>query len=304
MRALCRLGGAGLALIGATAAQAADLPVKAPPMVAPAPFNWTGFYVGANVGGVWDRSRIGGTSFTLEPVVVSDPAGAATGVPVGILIIPATIPLPVTFGRNSKGASLVGGGQAGSNWQTGAIVYGLEAGLQGMNSSATHTGTLSQFFPGVTAAGNITRSLTANINVEREWEASFRARLGYTWDRLMLFGTGGVSISSVEARTTFTATTTLGPALGTIAGFPNPNGTTTNADRHTLFGPTAGVGLEYALTNAVIAGAEYRYTHYDQKSINLGTTPAGPIPSTPPGPASLRLDSHQVTARLSYLFGR
>jgi outer membrane immunogenic protein len=39
------------------AAQAADMPVKAPRATAPVPmYNWTGFYVGVNGGGVWGNS--------------------------------------------------------------------------------------------------------------------------------------------------------------------------------------------------------------------------------------------------------
>lgn len=56
MGRLIRLSAAAVALLGAaTVAQAADLPVKAPPM-APAPvYSWTGVYVGASVGGEWER---------------------------------------------------------------------------------------------------------------------------------------------------------------------------------------------------------------------------------------------------------
>src|SRR6202035_2517228 len=42
----------GLAATGA--ASAADLPVKAPPLVAPMMYNWQGCYIGGNVGGGWD----------------------------------------------------------------------------------------------------------------------------------------------------------------------------------------------------------------------------------------------------------
>jgi outer membrane immunogenic protein len=48
--------GAALIALGAAPALAADLPVKAP-LVAPVPVatNWTGFYFGGSVGGLWDR---------------------------------------------------------------------------------------------------------------------------------------------------------------------------------------------------------------------------------------------------------
>ena len=40
----------------AAPAQAADLPVKAPPVVAAAVYSWTGFYIGGHVGYAWGRS--------------------------------------------------------------------------------------------------------------------------------------------------------------------------------------------------------------------------------------------------------
>src|SRR5262249_8624581 len=49
-----------LAAIGvAVVAHAADMPTKAPPApIAPPPYNWSGFYVGANVGGAWTSGNL------------------------------------------------------------------------------------------------------------------------------------------------------------------------------------------------------------------------------------------------------
>jgi outer membrane immunogenic protein len=80
----------GVLSISSFAAMAADMPVKAPIVKAPAvmPFNWTGFYVGGNVGYGWGN---GDTSFTplptattfinLAPTTLSpDPSGVVGGV--------------------------------------------------------------------------------------------------------------------------------------------------------------------------------------------------------------------------------
>jgi outer membrane immunogenic protein len=82
----------------AGAAQAADLPTKAPVYKAPvaaAPFSWTGFYVGGHVGYGWGRKDW--TDFA-DPVQHT------------------SIPGPDTRYHTN---GFLGGGQVGYNWQSG-----------------------------------------------------------------------------------------------------------------------------------------------------------------------------------------
>ena len=100
-----------VALAGGSAADAADLALKAPPpVVAP---SWAGFYIGANIGGGSEGSYF------------NDPAP----------ILPSW----------RDGGVLIGGGQIGYNWQQGTFVYGLEADFSGL----TKPGSL--FFHSTTA---------------------------------------------------------------------------------------------------------------------------------------------------------
>lgn len=96
---LIRSGFAAIALVAAPiAATAADLPrrVPMPPALAVAPaFNWSGFYIGINGGGIWGNS---------------DWKAGAT-----------------TTGIDTSGGLI--GGTLGANWQTGFWVFGLEADL-------------------------------------------------------------------------------------------------------------------------------------------------------------------------------
>ena len=102
----------GLALAGAlcaTSAHAADLqraPVytKAPPPVEV--FNWTGFYIGANIGYSAGSGEVVGLSGTSD----------LTGV--------------------------IGGGQVGYNMQRGPWVFGVELDVQGSSQDATWNGTI------------------------------------------------------------------------------------------------------------------------------------------------------------------
>ena len=89
-----------------TAVRAADLPVKAPTAAA---YNWSGCYVGLNGGGGGS-----GTSFT-------------TTIGTGTHLTPADAALVSTAGTGSaNNPNFLGGGQAGCNWQSGTLVYGLE----------------------------------------------------------------------------------------------------------------------------------------------------------------------------------
>src|ERR1700760_1873279 len=97
-------------LFAATSAMAADLPArtytKAPVMMVDPGYNWSGFYIGGNVGYSWGRSG-DTTTFT---------NGAGT---------------LFTTAASSNLDGVVGGGQIGYNWQTQNWVWGLEADIQG-----------------------------------------------------------------------------------------------------------------------------------------------------------------------------
>jgi outer membrane immunogenic protein len=95
-------------IVGTASASAADLAAR-PYTKAPAPiaavYNWTGFYIGAQVGYAW------GDSSTREFVT-------ATGLPTGFI-------------RDFNADGFVGGGHIGYNWQFGQFVFGLEGDLEG-----------------------------------------------------------------------------------------------------------------------------------------------------------------------------
>ena len=105
-----------LTTVMAGAAVAADLParpyVKAPPVVAPPPFTWTGFYIGANIGGAWAGGDI-----------INNTTGASVGV-------------------GSSGA-FIGGGQVGYNYQFAPNwVVGIEGTVDGIASNNKGTGNI------------------------------------------------------------------------------------------------------------------------------------------------------------------
>lgn len=139
--------------LGAGSALAADLPAqvysKAPAMMPV--YNWTGFYVGGNAGGVWANP-----SYT-------NLANTSTfgGAPVGS-----------TFTQNGSG--FIGGGQIGYNWQVNQWVFGAEAGFSGSTVKSTSTNFVDDVFQ------NKLRSLLL-----------VTGRIGYASNNWLFYGKGG-----------------------------------------------------------------------------------------------------------------
>lgn len=110
--------------LAASAASAADLPVKAPPMVAPASvYDWGGFYVGINGGGGFEDPHWLDTTPT-------DCEGLGT---------------PCELGRHTASGGTIGG-QVGWRTQSGAWVWGVD--LQGnwAHISGSHVDMLDPTF--------------------------------------------------------------------------------------------------------------------------------------------------------------
>src|ERR1700761_2683267 len=106
-------------ILGVGAASAADMAVKAPPMVAP-PCVWCGFYIGVNAGGIWSD----GTAYYGGDTI---PGGTTSAIARG--------QLPSSLRPNGSG--FIGGGQVGFNQQKGSFVWGIEADAQGTSLNRT-----------------------------------------------------------------------------------------------------------------------------------------------------------------------
>jgi outer membrane immunogenic protein len=103
-------GFAAILVVASSGAFAADLPVKAPVMMPPPIYNWTGFYIGGNLGGAWETGNI------------SDSLKGAS------------------FSYDRSG--FIGGGQIGYNWQVAPqFVLGVEWMFDGTDIRSTATGT-------------------------------------------------------------------------------------------------------------------------------------------------------------------
>jgi opacity protein-like surface antigen len=240
-------------LAGPALAADMGLPFKAPPSYAPA-FSWTGTYVGANLGGTWGTFQMDPFSTNNLTVLV----GAA--------------------GRTSlRDTSVIGGFQAGYNWQVGQWVLGLEQDYQftGLKKTLGFTAPAAGFLVGDT------------LSIKTDYLAASRAKLGWAADRVMVYAAGGLETGEFDASSTYAGRAGGSPALA----FTDAN--------KLHFGFNIGAGVEYAVTNNVFLGVEYRYIDLGKETYNLGAfTPAGGAAQTVTNVVSLT--ASQVTARLNF----
>jgi outer membrane immunogenic protein len=147
------------------------------------------------------------------------------------------------------------GGTAGYNRQIGNFVFGVEGDIDwsGLNGTGTSAG------------------CPAGCSTSDSWLSTVRGRVGYAFDRVMPYATGGLAVGDIRAA---------------MPGFSS--GTSTNA------GWTLGGGLEVALPGNWSAKAEY--LRVDLGGFNCsGCTPA------PSGNVSLQ--ENVFRAGLNYRFG-
>jgi outer membrane protein OmpA-like peptidoglycan-associated protein len=239
--------------------------------------NWGGPYVGLNVGGEWSKL---GSSVSVAPT----PAGTLPG--------SAAIPgSSISFGGGA-GANVTGGGQVGYNWQFNNLVVGVEGDIRGGGPS--HSTTL-----GALPAGTANFVTGDSFRASSSWNASVRGRIGYAWDPVLIYATGGVAFADASIKANFVPTTAGGLA------FPGSSGSASS----TLIGPTVGGGLEYAVTPNISVGGEYRYTDYGSKTYNLGqlaTVGVGPATAptfaTEPVSGKVSMRDNTVLFKVNYRF--
>jgi outer membrane immunogenic protein len=196
-----------------------------PTKAVPAPvYQWSGCYVGLNVGG-----GATGSNFS-------------TGVDAGSYLVgtdPATV---ANDGSGSHGEDgLLAGGQAGCNLQSGLLVFGVEGDFDYYHSNP--------FFENPTdtlAAGtpfNVKQSLST------DYLATIRPRIGVAADRNLAYLTAGAAFTRASYAETY-LDQAAPPGFGTATGSKS------------LVGWVAGAGWEYAFVDHWTFKAEYLYASF------------------------------------------
>jgi outer membrane immunogenic protein len=229
----------------AGSATAADLPRRQapPPVFVPVPvFTWTGAYFGINAGYVFD----GDTRFDRT---TGDLANNNAALVAGLRPTSARV-------RND---GFTGGGQIGYNYQFtpgSGIVIGIEADAAYTDLNRVNTLSNTTNFGPLVTPGNTAITRINQYQGGLDFLGTVRGRLGYAFDRFMIYGTGGFAYGGVNNQVTFA-----------IPGGTTPFFEGRQNDIQT--GYAYGGGIEYALatdsflnffkSSAVTMKVEYLY---------------------------------------------
>lgn len=236
-----------LGLAGAHAADLASAPryVKAPPAAGPA-WNWSGFYIGADVGGVAQSSH--GVSNFFQPDAEGEELGSGG----------ANNPQS----QAPSSSAVIGGVHAGYNWQISNWVLGVEGDWQWTGAKSSFCRPTDDSSPPCSDIGR--GSLT--INGETRGIGTIRGRLGYAFDRVMVYGTGGVAF--VDLRDSITADCQVAGCADSV------NKNRTSADFSSVkTGWVAGAGVEWMVSPNWIIRSEYLHIDAGTSTNTLNLDP-------------------------------
>src|SRR4051812_25172086 len=125
-------------------------------------YDWSGVYGGVHAGFIQANVTVEGRGQTIEGQPIIDP-------------------LELNYDRDFDG--FVGGALGGVNFQAGSFVFGLD-----------------MDFGGVVADGKGTEHVVGTEEDVRfqhsiDWNAHVRGRLGFAWDRVLVYGVGGLAVA-------------------------------------------------------------------------------------------------------------
>ena len=225
-----------------------------------APSSWSGFYLGGHVGYGW-------SDFDGNMIYTDATKGDGFD----------------ASGQTIKAQGEIAGGQIGFNWQTGSIVWGIEA-----DASWSRIEGDKQLLPypnGYPKNGSPAWEFSTNI----DWLATVRGRVGYASGRTLIYATAGVAFAGVETN------------LDVVGKGYDAYG----SKSENLVGWTVGGGVEWMLAQNWTFRAEYIYYKFDDVGGILpgeqSTSCKSPCPHTTDGFGG-DLDLHVVRGAINYKF--
>lgn len=141
------------------------------------------------------------------------------------------------------------GGQLGYNLQLGSMVFGMEGDMS-MNG-----------------LGNSSKQRGAGTGADMRYVSTLKARTGVAFDRVLIYGTGGLAYGSLKATDGLLSKT------------------------KSKIGYVVGAGAEYGITDHLSAKLEYNYVSLGKQDFQFGNTRS-----------RIGVTEHLVKAGLNYRF--
>lgn len=208
--------------------------------------------------------------FLLASVALLALSGMATAADISVSEpLPAPAPVePTGFDWNGFYAGVHGGFGWGSGTKDADFLDSVTGGLFGVQAGYNYQVNpwLVGFETDIAYSG--LSDTAGDTAIDLNWLGSTTARIGFTYDKWLFYGKGGVAYGDVEAKQ---------------AGL---------SDSKWAVGWTAGAGVEYGFTPNLTGRLEYDYVDLGSKTMLEGT----------PAQADVGLTSNAVKAGLNYKF--
>jgi len=212
-------------------------------------FSWTGGYFGAHAGYGWGDADL------------------TDNLPqIGGLALPT-----LSSSHDTNGG--FGGIQMGANRQFGSLVIGAELSVSGSAIDGSGGNCLG-------VASLIGGGVTATCETEVKWMGTALGKIGWAWDRWMVYGAAGWSFAGAEHKFTLAAPGVFSASF---------------AQNDTLNGFTYGGGIEWAFTEGMSLGVEYLTRRLESSGDGLllgGALTTG----------DRDIDLHSVSGKLNFRF--
>ncbi|MCK5932177.1 MAG: porin family protein [Fulvimarina manganoxydans] len=220
-----------------------------------------------------------------EPIAIVEPEGTWSGLYIGgqggaafgrdsadILFDPTPMSATTVYGSDNSKAGFSGGARIGYDYQIGDVVFGA------LTDISLMTGSTDQRF----SVGGVDFTTKDRI----AYLGTVRGRIGYAFDDLLVYGTGGFAYAGRSQ-----STSVSGPFGGSFSESRDKFDT----------GYTVGGGIEYLIDPHVSLGLEYLYTDLGKSDWSAtGRNAAGAVDFN--AKTNDRTDFSTLWATISYRF--
>jgi outer membrane immunogenic protein len=219
-----------------TTAYAADMPLKAPPVVAAAAFSWTGFYLGGYFGWGFEHHTVTNVGS----------------------INSANFPAGYTSSADIDGA--LGGAQLGYDWQFSPnwlVGIGADIAWSGIKGDANNPGVVNPL-------------VVSHVHHDYSWLSTVTGRFGYVANNWLLYAKGGAAWA--ESKSSSYTTNAAGVTTTTTEGSLTRTGWTAGGGLEWRFAKNWSALVEYDYVDFGIATASNAVTFGTTAPVLTGAT--------------------------------